>query len=613
MDGIQEKVQSFVQGTTAKEISHILDDAAEAAGQRVGEAIAGIFNSKKERTEKAEHKERNSKKLGSQLSETTEELRDAVRSAIALPVKSAKLTVDLIKLTNEFVKAKNDELLDDIKSKIGEFKDRAVSAFISIKQFMFDRSKGKVNIKEEVSGNRAEQARKFIDLLRTPQGEKAPHDFYNVEIKSEGVSLLEVKDGVMTANNVAAQMDSKIIEQLLNQNTIPAVLNPSLSNIPVESLTSHVISQQQTEIVINDLIGEEPMNAEVNVNSETEAIEQADPIAAKREQLENLVKLHSLAYNRNNDLHIDDDKGRIVIKASPNDIGSGNKYTIVDSGSGDSASFITDKDGSVITYDANIDRFDAVLDSADLGFNSDAGSKLRPSNMSRTKELKAFNNLSAELKNLEEGERSIEIGGRTYQIEKTKEATTILTGKDSKLTIAADGKIASTGDAIQDLFAGGSKSNSAKLVAKIQDENNEVKQMMSLQRGAANEGDTQAAIGFGKAAMVESSELQTVVGRVQSAPAVAGTIEIPSIVSPEAVRETQESGVFVAAAVKQEQMSPRAAALASLSLEAATGQDEAKSSKITNPHLQELSASDLAKATIEATEDRLAEEQAQQM
>lgn len=316
MEGFHEKAQSHYQGTTAKEISAAAGVATGAVIDLTIANINAIGNLFKPQNQNKEEdvimqakstQRKSSADVSQQIGQTTQELGNTLQSAIALPVKSMRLAVEIVKLTKDFLYTKSSESFDELKDKFdrtksnlsnttNKFKLTLNKASGSIKNFLFDCTKGKVNITEEVQGTRAEQAKKFIDLLKTPQGQKAPHNFLNVEIKLEKTQLLEVKNGFVANNAIAEHMDSEVVQELINQNTIPAILNPNLINIAKESLTAGIVSKQQSEVVSADLVGAESIEIIQNETVETKQAEldfENELIVEKQEQLEKLASKDS--------------------------------------------------------------------------------------------------------------------------------------------------------------------------------------------------------------------------------------------------------------------------------------------------------------------------------
>jgi hypothetical protein len=582
MDGLHSNAQNAVQGSTAKEITDgiasLIGGAVDVAGDTI-ELASKLFNNNKKKDGEGEDispppsKKLNSAELGKQLGKATQELGDTARSAIALPVKAVQQTIEIVKLVKEFVQAKGTETFYDIKLKLSSAKQTGLSAIDeirsklitgiknvkgaanSIKNFLFDRTKGKVNIKEEIRGNRTEQAKKFIDLLKTEAGEQAPHDFHNVEIKSEGIKLLEVKDGMVELNTIAEQMNSEIVQTAMTQNTIPAVLNPSLANVDSDSLTGQILAEQQVVEVngegldptlanqLDELLAQVGNQAatdtQANTKSESEsenATDTLDLITANQSRLENLVQMHKLAADKDKVLTLDgNDRVTVTAQAA---IGEAIQYNVATKGNRP-YTFIASKDGEVITYDANIESIEKVLDSAEVAFNPELNSQFTVNRFSKNSTTTALHQFSSKLATMPEGEQSVTIGERTYQVTKDTAKVTVTASDDSQLTIQADGKVSSSGTVINELFEGGKSSISTKLIAKIQAENNEVKEILSRERGAMNQGDLDRAEGLGKEAKTELSEVQGLNANLNQVAETEVIIE-PTTVRPEKVFDLLE-------------------------------------------------------------------------
>jgi hypothetical protein len=545
MDGIQAKAESAFQGMTAKEISKPVEDFAEGIGKIGGNivgAAAALLLSKESNKE-----EQTSAAIAAQLKQKTKDLDRTGKNLIELPTKSVQLTIEIIKLSKQFVLAKSKDSFKDLKSRLSD-------TFGSIKRFMFDRSKGKVNIKEEVRGSSAEQAKKLIDLLKTPEGENAPHDFYNVTIASEGVKLLEVKDGKVEMNAIAEHMDSAVIEAAINRDTIPAVLNPNLTKIPSESLTGRILAQQQSEVVNGDSIGELPTaavseSAQTNIaQSNTETVD--DPLANNRQRLEQLVRLHEIGKTDKNNFVIGNGKNQVTIRATA-DLGNSKKYTVTRAGV-EPFTFVTNEDGEVIVHDVNIESIDDVLDSAELGFNGQFGSEFTPKAKSVSKPIAQLSNLATAVKNLPEEQKSFEFGDKSYQLVKDAKATTI-SNDNGKLTIDVNGKLFATGTILSELTTGGKNSNAMQIVAKIRADGDEVERLLSIERGAANAGDVELATGVAKQAKAGFAQVNSAVGELKNI-ATREVVKTPTVIAADEVLETQKQELSTATQVRAEKV-----------------------------------------------------------
>jgi hypothetical protein len=570
MDGLHSDAQNAVQGVSAKEISEEVGEAVEQVIGFIGDLFEQDPNKNKESAaDNVTASTASSVELSQKLGKTSTKLGQTVKTAVTAPVEAVKLTVEIIKLTKDFVRAKSSETIDDLQVKfragLGKGKDllndlqlklgsglsKAKEITKSIKNFLFDRTNGKVNIKEEVRGNRAEQAKKFIDLLKTEAGEQAPHDFHNVEIKSEGIKLLEVKDGLVELNEIAKQMNSEIVQTAMTQNTIPAVLSPNLANVDSDSLTGQILADQQlVEIngegldpILADELDRLLVQAEnqaaaidrVNANSEL-ATDTSALIAENRRGLENLVQMHKLAANEKGKLILDgSDRVTVTIQAAT---GENLQYNVATKGDR-SYSFITNKDGQVITYDADITSVAPLLDSAAVAFNPELDSQFTVGQFSKNSRTNALHQFSHELATMPEGEQSVTIGEQAYQVTKDAAQVTVTTSDDSQLTIQADGKVSSSGTVMNELFEGGKSSISTKLIAKIQAENNEVKEILSRERGAMNQGDLDRAEGLGKAAKTELSEVKGLNANLDRVAKTEAIVE-PTTVRPERVFDLVE-------------------------------------------------------------------------
>ena len=132
MDGIQARAQSAVQGMTAKEISNTAEDFVEGIGKIggniIGATVAALL------PKKSNEEEQTSADIAAQLKQKAKDLDRAGKDLIELPTKSVQLTIEIIKLSKQFVLAKSKDSFKDLKSKLS-------NTFGSIKQFMFDRSK----------------------------------------------------------------------------------------------------------------------------------------------------------------------------------------------------------------------------------------------------------------------------------------------------------------------------------------------------------------------------------------------------------------------------------------------------------------------------------------
>ena len=545
MEGIQARAQSAVQGMTAKEISNTAEDFVEGIGKIggnvIGATVAALL------PKKSNEEEQTSADIAAQLKQKAKDLDRAGKDLIELPTKSVQLTIEIIKLSKQFVLAKSKDSFKDLKSRLS-------NTLGSIKQFMFDRSKGKVNIEEDVRGSSAEQAKKLIDLLKTPEGENAPHDFQNVTIASEGVKLLEVKNGKVEMNTIAEHMNSAVIEAAINRDTIPAVLNPNLAKISSDSLTGRILAEQQSEVVNGDLIGEVPTavvseSEEVNIAQfNTEIVN--DPLANNRQRLKQLARLHEIGKTDKNNLVVGNGKNQVTISATA-DLGNSKKYTVARAGA-EPFTFIANEDSEVIVHDVNIESIDDVLDSAELGFNGQSGSEFTPKAKLLSKPLPQLSNLVNEVKNLPEGQKSFEFGDRSYQIVKDAEQTTI-SNDNGKLTIDANGKVSATGTILTELTAGGKNSNSTQIVAKIRADGDEVERLLSIERGAANEGNVELATGVAKQAKAGFAQVRSSVGELKNI-ATREPAKIPTVISADEVLETQKQELSTAKKVRVEKV-----------------------------------------------------------
>jgi hypothetical protein len=125
------------------------------------------------------------------------------------------------------------KFLKDIWEAPGKFVRGVKNKFTSLKDFMLQETKGEVQIGQELTGNKQEQAEKFIKLLRTPTGEQAPEGLENTIIAPWGENLIVVDaNNHVTANFIQPLMDSEYVQLAMDKNVVAAAVAPNIQPVP---------------------------------------------------------------------------------------------------------------------------------------------------------------------------------------------------------------------------------------------------------------------------------------------------------------------------------------------------------------------------------------------
>jgi hypothetical protein len=249
LEGFHGNAQSQAN-VSAKDLSKLGEEIGEALGKALGDEgtkrffqlwdkIAEALRTKEEQEDVipslpitaeglAERKE-GLKSLKQRLtSETREFRRDSRKHAIKVGLD---YIVSLFKNVKKFLR--------DTWEAPGKFFRGVKNKFKSLKDFMFQETKGEVKIGRELSGNKQEQAEKFIKLLNTPVGEQAPEGLENTVIAPWGENLIVVDaQNNVTANFIQPLMDSEFVRLAMDKNVVAAAVAPNIQPV-ANSLASH--------------------------------------------------------------------------------------------------------------------------------------------------------------------------------------------------------------------------------------------------------------------------------------------------------------------------------------------------------------------------------------
>jgi hypothetical protein len=181
----------------------------------------------------AERKE-NLKHLKDRLNNETREFRRDVRK------NAVKVGLNYILSLFKNVK----KFLKDTWEAPGIFTRGIKNKFSSLKEFMLAETKGEVKIGQEIKGNKQEQAEKFIKLLNTSAGEKAPEGLENTIIAPWGENLIVVdENNNVTANLIQPLMNSEVAQLAIDRNTVAAAMAPNIQPV-ASSLASQELNLQ---------------------------------------------------------------------------------------------------------------------------------------------------------------------------------------------------------------------------------------------------------------------------------------------------------------------------------------------------------------------------------
>jgi hypothetical protein len=163
--------------------------------------------------------------------ETRELRRDSRKHAIKVGLD---YIVSLLANVKKFLK--------DVWDAPGNFFRNIKNKFTSLKDFMSQETKGAVKIGQELTGNKQEQAEKFIKLLNTPTGEQAPQGLEDTIIAPWGENLIVVDaENNVTANLIQPLMSNELIQLAMDKNVVAAAMAPNIKPVP-NSLASHEFS-----------------------------------------------------------------------------------------------------------------------------------------------------------------------------------------------------------------------------------------------------------------------------------------------------------------------------------------------------------------------------------
>jgi hypothetical protein len=209
------------------------------------------------------------------LEELTADAAKTARSAAMLTLQATKLAADTIKLTLKifkhiaaFLKQTAAKTAKSVRAGI----DRQTNSFTkSLKEFFVRKPNLGVNIIQEIQGNEQEQAQKFIQLLNTPAGDRAPDGLAGIGIKLGGENLLVVgKDNRVEINLIQPLMESEVIQAAMNENLVPAAIAPDIQPLN-GSLASHE-ADLQALLIANEAIQKAESQLDPEIYRELEAL-----------------------------------------------------------------------------------------------------------------------------------------------------------------------------------------------------------------------------------------------------------------------------------------------------------------------------------------------------
>jgi hypothetical protein len=249
LTGIHANAQAQ-SSTSAADISKLAEKMAEGLTEATLDGLVHAFqtiqNLRKNNNESeqipdnsvvpqslAERKE-NLKHLKDRLNHETREFhRDARKNAVKVGLN---YILSLFKNVKKFLK--------DTWEAPGIFTRGIKNKFSSLKDFMLAETKGEVKIGQEIKGNKQEQAEKFIKLLNTSAGEKAPEGLENTIIAPWGENLIVVdENNNVTANLIQPLMNSEVVQLAIDRNTVAAAMAPNIQPV-VSSLASQELNLQ---------------------------------------------------------------------------------------------------------------------------------------------------------------------------------------------------------------------------------------------------------------------------------------------------------------------------------------------------------------------------------
>ena len=133
------------------------------------------------------------------------------------------------------------KFLKDVWDTPGKFFRGVKNKFTSLKDFMLQETKGAVKIGQELTGNKQEQAAKFIELLNTPAGKQAPQGLENTIIAPWGENLITVDaENNVTTNLIQPLMTNELVQLAMDKNVVAAAMAPNINPVP-NSLVSQEI------------------------------------------------------------------------------------------------------------------------------------------------------------------------------------------------------------------------------------------------------------------------------------------------------------------------------------------------------------------------------------
>jgi hypothetical protein len=196
-------------------------------------------------TENLADRKENLTKLKHKLAhETSEFRRDSRRNAVKVGLG---YILSLFKNVKKF--------LQDTWEAPGRFIRGIKNKFKSLKDFMFQETKGEVNIGQQLTGSKQEQAEKFIKLLNISPGEKAPEGLENTTIAPWGENLITVdENNNVTANLIQPLMKSEVVQLAIERNTVAAAMAANIQPVP-SSLASQELNLQG-QLIGQDTIDE---------------------------------------------------------------------------------------------------------------------------------------------------------------------------------------------------------------------------------------------------------------------------------------------------------------------------------------------------------------------
>jgi hypothetical protein len=196
-------------------------------------------------TENLADRKENLTKLKQKLAyETSEFRRDSRQNAVKVGLG---YILSLFKNVKKFLK--------DTWEAPGRFVRGIKNKFKSLRDFMFQETKGEVNIGQQLTGSKQEQAEKFIKLLNISPGEKAPEGLENTTIAPWGENLITVdENNNVTANLIQPLMNSEVVQLAIERNTVAAAMAANIQPVP-SSLASQELNLQG-QLIGQDTIDE---------------------------------------------------------------------------------------------------------------------------------------------------------------------------------------------------------------------------------------------------------------------------------------------------------------------------------------------------------------------